>query len=78
VSRMLTTPDHDSSPHYLPRLTEILDRHGVEYLIVGAAAYDLAAIGAWRSLILENTDVPLPHPYDIYGPESQNDRPTSA
>jgi hypothetical protein len=43
---MLPTPNPDSSPHDLPRLIEVLDRHGVEYLIVGgAAAY---AYGAKR------------------------------
>jgi len=28
----------DGPPHDLPRLIEVLDRHGVEYLIVGGAA----------------------------------------
>lgn len=39
-------PELDGPPHDLPRLIEVLDRHGVEYLIVGgAAAY---AYGAER------------------------------
>ena len=43
---MLPTPNPGSSPHDLPRLIEVLDRHAVEYLIVGgAAAY---AYGAKR------------------------------
>ncbi len=36
----------DGPPHDLPRLIEVLDRHGVEYLIVGGAA--AFAYGATR------------------------------
>ena len=43
---MPPVPDPDHSPQGLPRLIEVLERHGVEYLIVGgAAAY---AYGASR------------------------------
>jgi hypothetical protein len=43
---MLPTQNPDGSAHDLPRLIEVLNRHGVEYLIVGgAAAY---AYGAKR------------------------------
>ena len=31
-------PEPDGPPHDLPRLIEVLDRHGVEYLVVGGAA----------------------------------------
>jgi predicted nucleotidyltransferase len=43
---MPATPDPDGLPHDLPRLIEVLDRHRVDYLVVGgAAAY---AYGAQR------------------------------
>ncbi len=31
-------PEPDGPPHDLPHLIEVLDRHGVEYLVVGGAA----------------------------------------
>lgn len=39
-------PDPDGPPADLPRLIEVLDRHEVEYLIVGGAA--AVAYGAQR------------------------------
>jgi len=34
----MLAPDSAGPPHDLARLIEILDRHGVEYLLVGGAA----------------------------------------
>lgn len=45
-------PEPDGPPHDLGRLIEVLDRHGVEYLIVGG----VAAIGYGAERLTEDAD----------------------